>query len=373
MASRLLTLMRPSVTARAGTFSEPAPESSDRHVHPAVARGDDAGDDHRAHDVGGERGGVRGQPRRGAGPRVLRGQRAEQCDRDRGLGQDQRQVDRDLQRRGPAVADHRRGRAQGPSHDERERGGEVEAEHERDLAQRDGLRLAPRLHVEDEHVGRGEGERHRPPRQSDVRQVGRQVDEPGDEPAGECEQADGQCGDAEVLGTAGRGTARDSRRPLGLLRSHRRSTASVADTSGVCRRGERRLESAVTLSNGLLSQAGSGKTSSELVAVGDVLPAASSTSPSANATRRPGLGHPADGGERTAARVDRPQVVHLELDRGVAEPGRQRRVHGAPGDGVQQRAHQPAVDDADRVVDRLVDGAAELDAALLQGRRCRTA
>ena len=134
-------------------------------VDPAVPRGDDAGDDHRAHEVGGERGGVRGQPRRGAGPRVLRGQRAEQCDRDRGLGQDQRQVDRDLQRRGPAVADHRRGRAQGPSRDERERRGEVEAEHERDLAQRDGLRLAPRLHVEDEDVGGGEGERHRPPRQ----------------------------------------------------------------------------------------------------------------------------------------------------------------------------------------------------------------
>ena len=117
-----------------------------------------------------------------------------------------------------------------------------------------------------------------------------------------------------------------------------------------------------------LAQAGggSGKTSSELDAVATVRPCASSTSPSAKATRRPGFTTRPIAVSGPLVACTGAQVVHLQLDRRVGDPGRQRRVHRAAGDGVQQRAHQPAVDDADRVVDRLVEGAAELDPALLE-------
>ena len=63
--------------------------------------------------------------------------------------------------------------------------------------------------------------------------------------------------------------------------------------------------------------------------VGDHPPAASRISPSANATRRPGLTTVPMAVSGPLRRVHRPQVVHLELDRRVAEPGRQRRVHRA--------------------------------------------
>ena len=116
MASRLLTLMRPRVTARAGTFSEPAPESRERRSTPPSRAAMMQEMTSAPMTSAAKRGGVGRQPGRGPVPGRLRRQREEDRDRDRGLGQDQREVDRDLQRRGPAVARSSRppSRAAGP-------------------------------------------------------------------------------------------------------------------------------------------------------------------------------------------------------------------------------------------------------------------
>jgi hypothetical protein len=56
-------------------------------------------------------------------------------------------------------------RADEPADDEGEGSREEQAEHQRELAERDPLRLAPDLDVHDKALGGGEGGRHRPPRQ----------------------------------------------------------------------------------------------------------------------------------------------------------------------------------------------------------------
>ena len=76
------------------------------------------------------------------------------------------------------------------------------------------------------------------------------------------------------------------------------------------------------------------------LAVAMIAPEASRTSPSANATRRPGLVTWAWAVNMPLAGV----TAHLDLDRGVPHPGRQLGVHRAPEGGVQQRADQTAVD-----------------------------
>src|SRR4051812_34824038 len=48
------------------------------------------------------------------------------------------------------------------------------------------------------------------------------------------------------------------------------------------------------------------------------------------------LDHPAGAGELTGVGEDRPQVVHLDLDRRVTDAGRQRGVRGTADDGVEQ-------------------------------------
>ena len=71
--------------------------------------------------------------------------------------------------------------------------------------------------------------------------------------------------------------------------------------------------------------------------------------------------------ERAAARPDRLEEAHLDLDRGVADTGRQERLDRAAGRGVEDRAEPPAVDGSDRVVDRLV-GLAPEDRRPVAGR-----
>src|SRR5712672_1807261 len=62
---------------------------------------------------------------------------------------------------------------------------------------------------------------------------------------------------------------------------------------------------------------------------------------------------------------DRLEIVHLDLDRGVALALRQRAVDRACRDGVQQRTDEPAVDRADRVVCGFVGHTSEYDTARL--------
>ena len=63
---------------------------------------------------------------------------------------------------------------------------------------------------------------------------------------------------------------------------------------------------------------------------------------------------------------DRPQVLDLEAERGVADAERQRRVDRAAEHRVEDRRRVAAVDDADRVVVLLPRLAGEDDAALLE-------
>ena len=62
----------------------------------------------------------------------------------------------------------------------------------------------------------------------------------------------------------------------------------------------------------------------------------------------------AGGGQQARRRADGLEVGDLDLDRGVALPGRQGGVQGAAEGGVEQGADDAAVDRADRVEHRLV-------------------
>jgi hypothetical protein len=68
----------------------------------------------------------------------------------------QRDVERRLDSRLPAVGHEDDERAQQSGDEELRRRGEEQPEHERDLAQRDGVRLAPDLHVQHEELAQPE-------------------------------------------------------------------------------------------------------------------------------------------------------------------------------------------------------------------------
>ncbi len=123
--------------------------------------------------------------------------------------------------------------------------------------------------------------------------------------------------------------------------------------------------SALAQARPALSAQGRSKTSSVLVAVATDGARLVGDDALGEADARAGLHHGADRGQPAAAGAHRLEVVHLDLDRGVALALRQRAVQRAAGDRVEQGADQAAVDRADRVVRRLVGRAGEHDPARL--------
>jgi len=77
--------------------------------------------------------------------------------------------------------------------------------------------------------------------------------------------------------------------------------------------------------------------------------------------------------DRPTVRVQGCEEPDLDLDRAVTSAGWQYRMHGASGGGIEQRAQEPAVHDADRVVGPLIGSAPEQRLAVTHGHERRTA
>ena len=141
--------------------------------------------DHREHErrgderAGADRGERRG-PDAGADLRRRRDQRVEHDDRERGGERELRDVERDLHRRAAADEQEHHDRSGDLGDDQLLRRGEQQAGDERELGERERVRTAADVRVDDEDLGGREPDRERPPRDVEAVGVGRQVADDGD-------------------------------------------------------------------------------------------------------------------------------------------------------------------------------------------------
>ncbi len=132
---------------------------------PALVRRDDDGRRGRRHRAGGADRGEGRAPRPQVVAHAVDREEPEHRDRHQGVGQEQADVVGDLQRGLPTVQQQDGQRPEDAGEHQRQRRGEEQAEDERDLVQRHGLRLAAHLHVQDEDLDHAEHEEQHPERQ----------------------------------------------------------------------------------------------------------------------------------------------------------------------------------------------------------------
>jgi hypothetical protein len=178
------------------------------HVAPPVVQRDDRGDGEGAQGVGGQGSGIGGEPAQRPRAVPLRSEEPEQAQRHAGLQQGQGEVEDSLQRAGAAQDEVDEHRGQQPAGEQVQRGGEEEAQDQRQLGEGERVRLPAHLDVHHEVLGGEEADGQRPPGQRDAgkqrRGAGEGEPRGGSDPEGEADQTQ----DAQLLPVQAQGMRR---------------------------------------------------------------------------------------------------------------------------------------------------------------------
>jgi hypothetical protein len=157
----------------------------------ALGDRDRAGDQQHGHERGDLGREQRVEPDRGAEPVGGGGKLVEDDHRQAGGERELRDVEDDLDGRQAAVDQQHHDRADEPRDDEVDRGREQQAEHERQVAERERVGAAAEVQVHDAALGGEEAQREAPPRQVHARvELGEMLDRPGEQRHGRDDDRD---------------------------------------------------------------------------------------------------------------------------------------------------------------------------------------